>query len=496
MAKILLINPNKWGRGITSIWIPAHTALLRSRGHQVQLFDCTFFKNWTVDETAFNTSNEQYKKTDYHQFIKYSDEDVTKSLQKMVDTFQPDIIFWSALSSHIHGEGEYVNVQYGYELVSQVNTKALLITAGLQITARPEEGFARFPKTNYFIAGESEFVLADIADALNSPEKIIGLKGVVWKKGEKAVVNPPQPIISNLDSIPQYDYSVFDSSVFWRPYNGEVVKAVDFELSRGCIYTCSYCVETVIQRYYGFDQSSSKSGALTEPKKYLRAKSGKRVYEELKMLNSELGITLVRCQDTNFLTINRATLKELADLLDAEPLNIKLYVETRVDRISPSDVELLKRLRVDGVGTGIELSSEAFRTDFLNRFASTDKLEENVALLKKAGIKCTAYNIIGLPKENEEMILDTIRLNRRIQPDNITVAFYSPYIGTQQAERGVSEKYFDDYEYHVDGQLRTVSHSSLLDAKTLNFYKKYFNRFVRQGLDDLAALKKQEGLVS
>ena len=26
-----------------------------------------------------------------------------------------DIIFWSALSSHIHGEGEYVNIQYGYE---------------------------------------------------------------------------------------------------------------------------------------------------------------------------------------------------------------------------------------------------------------------------------------------------------------------------------------------------------------------------------------------
>ena len=42
MARILLINPNKWGRGITAIWIPAHAALLKARGHKVELFDATF----------------------------------------------------------------------------------------------------------------------------------------------------------------------------------------------------------------------------------------------------------------------------------------------------------------------------------------------------------------------------------------------------------------------------------------------------------------------
>ncbi|NBX70250.1 MAG: hypothetical protein EBR01_15025 [Proteobacteria bacterium] len=122
-------------------------------------------------------------------------------------------------------------------------------------------------------------------------------------------------------------------------------------------------------------------------------------------------------------------------------------------------------------------------------------MEKNIALLKTEGIKCTTYNIIGLPKESEEMILDTINLNHRLQPDNITVAFYSPYIGTQQAEIGVIEKYFDDYEYHVDGQLRTVSNSSQVDAKTLNFYKKNFNYLVRNGTENINGLKKAEGLL-
>ena len=61
-----------------------------------------------------------------------------------------------------------------------------------------------------------------------------------------------QKIIPDLDIMSPYDYSIFEEQTFFRPYNGEVLKAVDFEISRGCIYSCSYCVETVIQKYYSF----------------------------------------------------------------------------------------------------------------------------------------------------------------------------------------------------------------------------------------------------
>ena len=69
MSKILLINPNKWGRGITHIWIPTHTAVLRDKGHDVKLFDCSFYLDWTVNEVAFNTDNMMYKKSDYDKKI-------------------------------------------------------------------------------------------------------------------------------------------------------------------------------------------------------------------------------------------------------------------------------------------------------------------------------------------------------------------------------------------------------------------------------------------
>ncbi|MCP4194962.1 MAG: radical SAM protein [Planctomycetaceae bacterium] len=491
MAKILLINPNKWGRGITPIWIASHAAALQEAGHEVDLFDATFFRQWTNNELAFNTANLQYRPTPYEAQVEFCEDDVHQALQEKVELFQPDLLFWSAISSHIHGEGEYVNLQYGYDLIRELETNALRVAAGLQATAAPQSILDRFPHVDFLIAGESDLAITQVASAVPNRTAIQQIQGVIWRDTQgQALANERQPIISDLDAIGTYDYTLFDPQVLLRPYNGRVVKGVDYELSRGCIFTCSYCVETVIQKYYGANQSSPTSGALLQPKKYLRNKSAARIMEELTFLHVGLGVELIRCQDTNFMTINRSLLKELAARLEKSNLDIKLYIETRADHLRDKDFPLLKRLKVDGIGTGIELSSETFREDRLNRHAATDRLVENFALLREHGIRRTTYNIIGLPQETEAMILDTIRFNQMLEPDNITVAFYSPYLGTPEAARGEQENYFDDYEYDVDGQLRTCSKSALISPSLLEFYKANFVTLVRDGLDRLDELKQ------
>ena len=495
MAKVLLINPNKWGRGITAIWIASHSAALKAAGHQVELFDSTFYSNWTENENKYNTLNKQYLPTDYDTLITWNENNIVEDLQNKINELQPDIIMWSAISSHIHGEGEYVNVQYGYELVSKIDTDAILITGGLQVTAIPEKVIEMFPKTDFFIRGESELVLTEVANNIDNKDKIKTINGVFFKENGKLVLTGKQEILKDMDQIPLYDYGIFNEMVLFRPYNGKVLKAVDYEFSRGCIFTCSYCVETVIQKYYGVTEASEKSGSLLKPQNYLRSKSAQRIFDELTYLNKELGVELVRCQDTNFLTINRKVLLELAKLMEESDLTVKLYVESRLDRVNIGEINLLKRLKVDGVGTGLEVASDQFRAGHLNRFADTEKLVRNANLLRDAGIKFTTYNIIGLPSETEDMILDTIKFNQELEPNNITIAFYSPYLGTIEANKGVELDDFNEYEHNVDGQLRTVAHSKLIKPELLDFYKKYFNHFVRNGLEELNQLKEKEGLL-
>ena len=81
-----------------------------------------------------------------------------------------------------------------------------------------------------------------------------------------------------------------------------------------------------------------------------------------------------------------------------------------------------------------------------------------------------------------------------MDPDNATVAFYSPYIGTAQQIKSKEMGYFDDYEFEVDGQLRTLSKDSMLDSKTLEFYKEKFNFFIKYGLEKVNQEKQKYGL--
>ena len=478
MVKVLFINPNKWGRGITTIWIASHSAILKAKGFDVELFDCTFYKKWTNDETNYNTANKQYKKTDYSKIIKFSDNNIEKDLENKINEFDPDIVFWSALSSHIHGEGEYVNIQYGYDLIKNLKDRSLKITGGIQATASPEIILKNFNKIDYLISGESEIVLTEICENIKKNISLKNINGLSYlNDNQKIVKNAPQKIIKDLNDIPSYNYKIFDDQTFLRPYNGNIVRAVDYEMSRGCIYTCSYCVETVIQKYYGFEEKTPK-GALKQAKNYLRNKSAERIYDELFKFRNDFNIDLVRCQDTNFLTINPKILNELREKYLNNPIDIKLYIETRPEGINEKSVKLLKNLNVDGVGMGVELAGEDFREEKLNRFADQDKIIKAFNLLKENGIKRTSYNIIGLPDQDEQSIKSTIDFNKYLKPDNVTVAFYSPYYGTNEHANSVKKDYFDDYEKQVDGQLRTVSKNKLVSKEKLNYYKENFNSLV------------------
>ena len=61
---------------------------------------------------------------------------------------------------------------------------------------------------------------------------------------------------------------------------------------------------------------------------------------------------------------------------------------------------------------GIELSGEEFRESELNRFANQNKIINAFKLLRENQINRTSYNIIGLPNQTEDSILNTIEFNK------------------------------------------------------------------------------------
>ena len=478
MAKILFLNPNKWGRGITHIWIAAHSGYLKRNNHSVELFDATFYNNWKHNEKNFE---KEFLKTDYDELVQYKNSSVFEDLQKKINKFNPDLIFWSAISSHIHSEGEYVNIQNGYDLLKNLNIpdKTKLITGGLQATSAPKFIFDKMQKINFLIRGESELTLNHIATHIDENKSFKNLHGLAYKEKDQLIINKPQKILKDLNLLFPYDYSIFDKQVFLKKYMGKVYNGVDYELSRGCLYSCAYCVETIIQKYYGFEEKSNKTGAIKNFKSYLRNKTAENTFKEISDLYLNYGVRIFRCQDTNFLTIERSTLIKLAELIDKSNFDIKIYIETRPEGINPDSIKLLKMLKVDGIGMGIEASSQDFREDKLKRFADQDKIIKAFKLLKENNIKRTAYNIIGMPSQNEASIIDTIDFNRKLEPDNISVHYYSPYYGTESHRNAVEEKLFDEYEFDADAYLRSKTKNKYLTQEKLTHYKNNFIKLVK-----------------
>ncbi|MDB2486327.1 radical SAM protein [Pelagibacteraceae bacterium] len=478
MAKVLLVNPNKWGRGIAHIWIASHSSILKKNNHEVELFDCTFYRDWVSHGDDFE---KEHKKTNYDSLVKFKD-GIISAFQKKIDLFNPDIIFISAVSSHIHGEGEYVNIQNGYDLVKKINKdeKCHLIAGGLQATSAPKIVLENLPEINYLIKGESELVLSEIANKIDKKIPFTDSLGLAYFNKKKFINNPRQEILDNLDILSPYDYSIFEPQTFLKKYKGTVYKGIDYELSRGCIYSCAYCVETIIQKYYDFNESSKKTGAIKNFKKYSRNKSAKMAFLEISNLNKNFDISLFRCQDTNFLTIDRNVLTELSELISESNLDIKLYIETRPEGINSESIKLLKKLKVDGVGMGVEASSESFRQSNLNRFADQKKIIEAFKILKENGIKRTSYNIIGAPKQDEKSIIETIEFNRLLQPDTLSIHYYTPYHGTQSHQDGVREGMFDDYEFDADTYLRSKTKSKDLTSEKLRYYKGKFIELAKE----------------
>ena len=171
---------------------------------------------------------------------------------------------------------------------------------------------------------------------------------------------------------------------------------------------------------------------------------------------------------------------KLSELISSSNLNIKLYIETRPEGINLKSIELLKKLKVDGIGMGIEAASEDFRQSKLNRFADQEKIIAAFKLLKENGIKRTSYNILGAPKQDEQSILDTLEFNRKLNPDSISLHFYSPYYGTQSHKDGVKAKMFDEYESNAENYFVSKSKSKHLSPERLLFLRNKFLKLVEE----------------
>jgi radical SAM superfamily enzyme YgiQ (UPF0313 family) len=98
---------------------------------------------------------------------------------------------------------------------------------------------------------------------------------------------------------------------------------------------------------------------------------------------------------------------------------------------------LLKRARCHCIFFGIETGNERVRREVLKKPVSNAQIEKAAEVLRRNGIAFRTFNMLGIPTETIDDMIETIRFNARIGARHPWCSIFVPYPGTELFEVAV-----------------------------------------------------------
>lgn len=279
-----------------------------------------------------------------------------------------------------------------------------IVLGGPEVTYNPKETLLQNKEIDFVLIGEGEKVLKNF---LTKDRK--NIKGVAYLENEEFKFIGEEELIENLDIIP-------------FPYTDEEIKdktkIVYYESSRGCPFSCSYCLSSVDRcvRYF----------SLERVKKDL-----------LKFINSD--VKLVKFVDRTFNLKKDRYLDIWRFLLENYRENIVFHFEINANIFDEETIEFLKKIPKNYFQFEIGIQSINKKTmESINRLNLLEKLKHNVKSINK-NIHLHVDLIAGLPYDTYEEFKNSFDYAHSLDSEMIQLGFLKVLSGTQMSKE--QEKY-------------------------------------------------------
>jgi len=173
-------------------------------------------------------------------------------------------------------------------------------------------------------------------------------------------------------------------------------------------------------------------------------------------------------------------LRDLSDMYKRE-VNLPFAIETNPKSVTEEKVELLKNMNCASVSLGVETGDPALRKNLLNRVDTGADIVKAFSMLRRADIRTSSFNMLGLPFESRETYRKTVELNRKANPQYPHAGFFYPFEGTKLREVSIKEGFFDleDKETNVNRYDKPALHFSSLSEKELIEMQKVFVLYIK-----------------
>lgn len=399
--KILLVYCNLSMEPLLPLGIASLSASLKQQGHEVKVFDTTLYPSASSDQEDREASK-QVDPVDWESVgIRLKETNIEDDFIRYANKFDPDITGFSCTEAT-------------YPIALKLK-KALPPWNDRTIIGGPFATFAskqcRKDGFNYVWVGEGEFLL-DYPD--------------IYYNIDESLVD--------LNTLPIPDFTEFEENRIYRPMSGKLYRMLPVEIGRGCLYNCSYC---------------------SAPQYRKKFKGWNRIKDVDKVIN-EMGSHIEKYNVEYFYLVSE-TFLAMPNVWKSEfYYNYYYYVDkpfwmnTRPETVNEYDIRNLKEIGCHRISMGLECGNEEFRKKILNRNYSNKTVIEAAKMIKDAGIELSINNMIGFPDETEELIMETIEVNRQIEADSHTVSVFQPYKGTALHDYCISKGYYDKDQLCTD----------------------------------------------
>jgi radical SAM superfamily enzyme YgiQ (UPF0313 family) len=313
--------------------------------------------------------------------------------------------------------------------LSREHSKAKIVLGGVHATALPEFIVESHPELiDCVVVGEGEEAMLELADAYHGGGSPGGIKGIVYREGNRTVRTDPRPFIADLDKVPFPARDLIPQDLFMpNAHNARHRNCITMLTSRGCPFNCTFC-----------------AARLVSGKRY-RTHSAEYVLEEMQMLKRDYGARQLLITDDTF-TINRKRLVEICEGMIKRRLNLKWFCFSQVNTVNREVLALMKKAGCYNIGFGVESADE----EILKRMGKNIKPSAAVKTVNTAnrlGMKTQAFYIFGTPGETREQMEKTVEFAKKV---NSTLAFFNmlvPYPGTGDFEHFFSRTPLEEIDW-------------------------------------------------
>ena len=265
--------------------------------------------------------------------------------------------------------------------------------------------------------GEPEDGVLQLAE-LGSLDEAGTIPNLTWRRGAEVVPHHAHGSFSGFLQMPFPAWDLLDLKGYSLPLVDKPYVIV--ETSRGCPYSCDFCVAPIHQGHK------------------FRERSARAIVDEIERSHRELGVEFFYLWGDT-VTLNVKTFTAFCDELIARQLPIQWFGNARADNLTdPAFVHRLKRAGCWMLALGIESESDEVRKDMVKRL-ERQKIQVAFRNMREAGIRSFAFFIFGYPGETLQTMEQTADYAIELDPDFANFYPAVPYPGTALYEKCARE---------------------------------------------------------